>query len=589
MAVADERPIGFGRMKRKEDPRFVRGQGNYVDDVVLPGMLHGAALRSPLAHARIVSIDTSAALQHPKVRAVITGKDLEAQGLAWMPTLSADTQAVLATDKVRFQGQEVAFVVADDHYAARDALELIDVEYEPLPVVHDAHRALDPDAPVIRDDKEGQTSNHIFDWEAGDEAETDRVFADADVVVVTQEIPFQRVHPAPLETCGAVADYDAVTGKLRLWCTTQAPHAHRTLYAIVAGLPEHKIQVIAPDIGGGFGNKVPIYPGYVCAVVASIVSGHPVKWMEDRTENLTSTGFARDYLMRGKIAADRDGRIRALRVDVLADHGAFNATAQPTKYPAGFFHIFTGSYDLEAAYCTVKGVYTNKAPGGVAYRCSFRVTEAAYLVERMVDLLADELEIDPAELRMQNFIRSDQFPYMSKTGWEYDSGDYHATMREAMRIAGYDELRREQARSGRAASTWASASRSSPRRSARDRARRWTSPASAWPTAPSCACTRPARRSCASRSRRRARATRRRSPRSSRRSWASRPRTSRSCTATPTRRRSGSGPTAAARRPSRAARRRWSRARCASARARSRPPRSRSRPTTSSGRRGAGS
>ena len=142
-----------------------------------------------------------------------------------------------------------------------------------------------------------------------------------------------------------------------------------------------------------------------------------MKWVEDRTENLTSTGFARDYLMRGKIAADRDGRIRALRVDVLADHGAFNATAQPTKYPAGFFHIFTGSYDLEAAYCAVTGVYTNKAPGGVAYRCSFRVTEAAYLVERMVDLLAAELEMDPAELRMQNFIRSDQFPYTTKTGW----------------------------------------------------------------------------------------------------------------------------------------------------------------------------
>src|SRR4051795_4363856 len=204
MAVADERPIGFGRLKRKEDPRFVRGQGNYVDDVVLPGMLHGAALRSPVAHARIVSIDTSAPLQHPKVRAVITGADLAAQGLAWMPTLSADTQAVLATDKVRFQGQEVAFVVADDRYAARDALELIDVDYEPLPVVVDPHAALEPGAPVIRDDQEGRSSNHIFDWEAGDETATKAVFDDADVVVVTQEIPFQRVHPAPLETCGAV-------------------------------------------------------------------------------------------------------------------------------------------------------------------------------------------------------------------------------------------------------------------------------------------------------------------------------------------------------------------------------------------------
>src|SRR4051794_25566136 len=437
-------PVGFGRHKRKEDPRFIRGQGNYVDDVVLPGMLHGAVLRSPVAHARIVSIDTSAALQHPKVHAVITGKDLEAQGLAWMPTLSADTQAVLATDKARFQGQEVAFVVADDRYAARDALELIDVEYDELPVIVDPKKALDPDAPIIRDDQEGRASNHIFDWEAGNAEETAKVFDDADVVVVTQEIPFQRVHPAPLETCGAVADYDAVTGKLKLWCTTQAPHAHRTLYALVAGLPEHKIQVISPDIGGGFGNKVGIYPGYVCAVVASIVTGKPVKWMEDRTENLTSTGFARDYLMRGKIAADRDGRIRALRVDVLADHGAFNATAQPSKYPAGFFHIFTGSYDLEAAYCTVKGVYTNKAPGGVAYRCSFRVTEAAYIVERMVDLLADELGMDPAELRLKNFIRKEQFPYTTKTGWTYDSGDYEKTMREAMRIAGYDELRAEQ-------------------------------------------------------------------------------------------------------------------------------------------------
>jgi aerobic carbon-monoxide dehydrogenase large subunit len=445
MATVEDRPLGFGRMKRKEDPRFIRGQGNYVDDVHLPGMLHGAILRSPLAHARIASIDTSAALQHPQVHAVITGKDLEAQGLAWMPTLSADTQAVLATDKVRFQGQEVAFVVADNHYAARDALELIDVEYEPLPVIVDPRKALEADAPVIRDDKEGQDSNQIFDWEAGDEAQTDRVFEDADVTVVTQEIPFQRVHPCPLETCAAVADYNAATGKLRLWCTSQAPHAHRTLYAMVAGLPENKIQVIAPDIGGGFGNKVPIYPGYVCAIVAAIVSGSPVKWVEDRTENLTSTGFARDYLMRGRIAADKDGKIRALRVDTLADHGAFNATAQPSKYPAGFFHIFTGSYDLEAAYCSVKGVYTNKAPGGVAYRCSFRVTEAAYLVERMVDLLADELAMDPMELRLKNFIRPEQFPYTTKTGWTYDSGDYARAMHEAARIAGYDELRKEQA------------------------------------------------------------------------------------------------------------------------------------------------
>jgi aerobic carbon-monoxide dehydrogenase large subunit len=443
MATVEERPIGFGRMLRKEDPRFIRGQGTYVDDVNLPGMLHGAVLRSPLAHARIVSIDTSAALAHPKVRAVITGTDLAGLNLAWMPTMSYDTQAVLATDKVRFQGQEVAFVVADDRYAARDALELIDVEYEALPAVVNARKALDADAPIIRDDKEDQKDNHIFDWEVGDKEECDRVFADADVVV-TRDMIYPRCHPAPLETCGSVAQMDPVSGKLTLWTTTQAPHAHRTVYALVAGLPEHKIQVISPDIGGGFGNKVPIYPGYVCSIVGSILTGKPVKWMEDRSENLTSTGFARDYIMHGEIAA-KDGRIVGLRVDTLADHGAFNATAQPTKYPAGFFSIFTGSYDLQAAHCKVTGVYTNKAPGGVAYRCSFRVTEAAYLVERMVDALALEMGVDPVELRMRSFIRPEQFPYENKTGWVYDSGDYEAAMRKALEIAGYDELRREQA------------------------------------------------------------------------------------------------------------------------------------------------
>ena len=444
MAGTAERPVGFGRLKRKEDPRFIRGRGHYVDDVVLPGMLHGAILRSPLAHARILNIDTSAALAHPKVHAVITGKDLEAQGLAWMPTLSADVEAVLATDKVRFQGQEVAFVIADDRYSARDALELIDVDYDPLPPVVDAKRALDLDAAVVRDEIEGKTDNHIFDWEAGDRAATDAVFDSAEIVV-SQQMVYPRSHPAPLETCGAVASYDAVEGRLTLYTTSQAPHAHRTLYALVAGLPEHKIRVISPDIGGGFGNKVPIYPGYVCAVVGAIVTGRPIKWMEDRSENLMSTGFARDYHMRGEIAATREGRIRAVRVHVLADHGAFNATAQPTKYPAGFFSIFTGSYDLEAAHCSVTGVYTNKAPGGVAYACSFRITEAVYLVERMVDVLAHDLKMDPAELRMKNLLKPEQFPYQAKTGWEYDSGDYPTTLRKALEMAGYDELRREQA------------------------------------------------------------------------------------------------------------------------------------------------
>jgi aerobic carbon-monoxide dehydrogenase large subunit len=432
----------YGSHPRKEDARFIRGQGRYVDDIVLPGMLFGAILRSPLAHARIASVDASAARAHPMVVDVFTGADLDERGLAWMPTLFGDVQAVLATDKVRFQGQEVAFVVATDRYAARDALELISVDYEPLPPLIDASAALEAGAPVVRDDLPG--GNHIFDWSAGDKAATDAVFAAADVVVGC-DMMYPRSHPAPLETCGAIADYDPVDGRLTVWVTSQAPHAHRTVYAALTQIPEHKIRVVSPDLGGGFGAKVPVYPGYVCAIVASMAIGRPVKWMEDRSENLMSTTFARDYHMHGEIAATADGRILGLRARVLADHGAFNAVAQPSKFPAGFFHMFTGSYQTQAAYCEVTGVFTNKAPGGVAYSCSFRITEAVYLVERLTDILARELGADPAELRMRNLLQPEQFPYTTPSGWQYDSGEYPRALQLALDMADYQELRREQA------------------------------------------------------------------------------------------------------------------------------------------------
>jgi carbon-monoxide dehydrogenase large subunit len=434
--------MSHGRMNRKEDPRFVRGRGRYVDDITLPGMLHAAVLRSPYAHARIVSVDTLAAQSHPLVRAVLTGEMLAERGLAWMPTLSHDVQAVLATDKVRYQGQEVAFVVAETRYAARDALALIEVEYEPLPPVIDARRALDADAPLVRD-RPGKTDNHVFDWEAGDAAATDAAFAAAEHVSACDML-YPRVHPAPLETCGVVAEHDEVSGKLTVYATAQAPHTHRVLYSRILGIPEHRIRIVAPDVGGGFGNKVGLYPGYVCAAVASEMVGAPVKWVEDRSENLMTTSFARDYHMRGEIAATRDGQITGLRVRVLADHGAFNATAQPSRFPAGFFHTFTGSYDVPAAHCRVTGVHTNKAPGGVAYACSFRVTEASYLVERLVDVLSHDLGLDPADVRMQNLLRPDQFPYRCATGWEYDSGDYPRTLALALEMAGYEDLRKEQ-------------------------------------------------------------------------------------------------------------------------------------------------
>jgi carbon-monoxide dehydrogenase large subunit len=434
---------GMGHsVKRKEDLRFVQGKGTYVEDVHLPEMVYGQMVRSPYAHARIKAIRTEEARKVPGVLAVITGKDLEKAGLSWMPTLFHDKQMVLATGKVLFQSQEVAFVVAEDRYTAADAAELVEVDYEDLPVLVDPHRALDADAPILRDDREEKT-NHIFHWEVGDRKATDSVLQSAPVKAKLDAF-FPRCHPAPLETCGCVADYNSATGKLTVWETSQAPHAHRTLFALVAGFPENNIRIIAPDIGGGFGNKVPIYPGYVCAVVASLQLGRPVKWIETRSENLQSTGFARDYHMTAELAADRDGKLRGLRVKTLADHGAFNAAAQPSKFPAGLFSICTGSYDFATAFCEVDGVYTNKAPGGIAYRCSFRVTEAAYLIERAMDVLAQELKMDPVELRLRNFVSADKFPYQSPLGWSYDSGNYQAAMNLALEKIGYRDLRKEQ-------------------------------------------------------------------------------------------------------------------------------------------------
>jgi carbon-monoxide dehydrogenase large subunit len=435
---------GIGHsVRRKEDDRLVQGAGRFVDDINLPGMLYLALLRSPLPHARIKGIDTSAASAVPGVVAVVTGEALAAHGLAWMPTLSGDTQAVLATDKVRFQGQEVAAVVAESPYIAEDALELIDVDYEPLPVIITPQAALADGAALIRDEKEGQSDNRCYTWESGDKEATDRAFDEADTVV-TLDTFYPRSHPSPLETCGCVADVNPITKQVTVYMTSQAPHAHRTLFAIVAGLPEQNIRIVSPDIGGGFGNKVPIYPGYVVATAASLLIGKPVKWIESRTENLISTGFARDYYMKGELALNRDGKMLGLRVNMLSDNGAFFADAQPTRFKAGLFHIVTGSYDLPAAHIVTEGAYTNKAPGGVAYRCSFRVTEASYLIERLVQTAAYELGLDPAELRRRNFIRPEQFPYRSATGFVYDSGDYETAMQKALDLIEYDKIRAEQ-------------------------------------------------------------------------------------------------------------------------------------------------
>jgi carbon-monoxide dehydrogenase large subunit len=426
-------------IKRHEDARFLRGKGSYLDDFVLPDMLHMAILRSPHAHARIKSIDTAAASAMPGVIAVVTGELMAQHKLAWMPTLSGDTQAVLATDKVRFQGQEVAAVIAETKYQAEDARDAVQVEYDILPAITSPDGAKAAGAPLIRDEKEGQKDNHIYHWESGNQATTQAAFASAHKVVRLHTF-YPRCHPAPLETCGCIADVNGATGKATIYMTSQAPHAIRTVFALVTGLPEQNIRVISPDIGGGFGNKVPVYPGYVVATAASLLIGRPVKWIEDRTENLISTGFARDYHMTGDLAVDKDGKMTALRVHLDSDNGAFFSDAQPTKFKAGLFHIVTGSYDIPTAHVTADGYYTNKAPGGVAYRCSFRVTEASYLIERLVTNAAIELGIDQAEFRKKNFIKPEQFPYTSATGWVYDSGDYPKAMDVALEMLGYDEL-----------------------------------------------------------------------------------------------------------------------------------------------------
>src|SRR5712672_2261723 len=439
---------GMGHsMKRKEDPRFIRGRGNYVDDIQLPGMLHMDIVRSPLAHAKIVKIDTSRAMKVPGVLAVITGETLAGFKLHWMPTLMSDTQMVLPVEKVMYQAQEVAAVIATDRYTAADGVEAVEVDYDPLPVVVDPFQAIKPGAPVLRTDKKDKKDNRIFHSEAGDRAATDQAFKDA-AVKVKEHIYIPRIHVASIETCGCIASFDKAQGKLTVYMTTQAPHAIRTVFALVAGhvgLSEEKIRIVSPDIGGGFGGKVPVYPGYVIAVAASVVIGKPVKWIEDRMENLQADSFARDYHMKVELGAKRDGTMTSLKIKTVADHGYANASANPSKFPAGLFSICTGSYDLKHAFCEVDAAYTHKPPGGVAYRCSFRVTEAAHAIERATDALAQKLNMDPAELRMKNFIKPEQFPYKSVLGWEYDSGNYGVALRKAMDIIGYDALRREQA------------------------------------------------------------------------------------------------------------------------------------------------
>jgi carbon-monoxide dehydrogenase large subunit len=434
-------------IKRREDPRLITGQGTFLDDIKLPGMTHACVLRSPYAHAKIKSIDTSKAKAHPGVVAVFTGEDmldLNPLPCAWQAGRvknNVNTPRVLAVGEVHFAGDPVALVIAEDRYIARDACDLIEVEYEPLPVVVDAQKATEPGAPQLH---ENAPNNIVMEWEAGDKAKADAAIAAAEVVV-REQIINQRLLPTPMETRGAIARYEPATDEFTLWTTSQAPHVLRLLLtAFVFGIPETKLRVISPDIGGGFGQKIFCYNDAAFTMWAARKIGRPVKFVEDRSENYKYSTHGRDHITDVELAGNRDGTITGLRVTTYANLGAYLSTIAPGIPTTLYGRIITGAYRIPAAYVKVYGVYTNTAMVD-AYRGAGR-PEASYLIERMVDRFAAEIGMDPAEVRRKNFIPPDAFPYDNGLGLlPYDSGNYEAALNKALEIVGYADFRKEQA------------------------------------------------------------------------------------------------------------------------------------------------
>ena len=433
-------------IRRREDPRLITGRAAYTDDIKLPGMLHAAILRSPYAHANITSIDDDAAKEQPGVVAVYTGADTEGalNGLpcAWLipgSDLKTPAHPAIAKDKVRYVGDAVAVVVAESRYQAEDALEYVNVEYEPLDVVINPKDAAQDGAPQLHDDVE---NNVAFTWAVAG-GDTDEAFAQADVTV-SDTITLQRLIANPMEPRSAIAQWSAPMGELTLWSTTQNPHIARFLTSVVTGVPEHKIRVIAPEVGGGFGSKIPYYPDEAITAFCSMRLGVPVKWTETRSENYLITTQGRDHIEEVEMAATRDGRITGLRTTVYAGLGAYLSTASPGIPTILHGLMYSGPYDIPNISGTVYGVFNNGTPVD-AYRGAGR-PEATTLIERLVDLLAAEIGADPAEVRRKNFIPKFENGHDVATGITYDSGDYEATLDACLAAANYAELRAEQSR-----------------------------------------------------------------------------------------------------------------------------------------------
>ena len=436
--------MAFGsKVKRREDPRLITGQATYVDDLSRMGMLHMALVRSPHAHAKITRIDVSEAARHPGVVAVFIGADLKDQlgslPVGWLlPDLKQPPHPPIATDTVRYVGDAVAAVIAEDQYIAVDAADLVEVEYEPLPVVVNAERAVEKDAPQLHAEA---PNNLAWEWEvnAGD---YDEAVKKRGVLVVKERIINQRLIPNPIETRGVVADFVPSTNQLTVWTSTQIPHFIRLFIALITGHPESQIRVVAPEVGGGFGSKLYIYAEEIITAIVAKQLGQPVKWIEQRQENYLATTHGRDHITDVEIAGRRDGTIVGLKVNLYANVGAYLSTFAPL-IPTYFFGLMlSGVYKTPNIYCKVYGVFTNTTPVD-AYRGAGR-PEAAHLVERMVERFAREIRKDPIEVRRKNFIPPFTDGYTAATGVAYDSGDYDAALDRALQMLDYEKFRREQ-------------------------------------------------------------------------------------------------------------------------------------------------
>jgi carbon-monoxide dehydrogenase large subunit len=427
---------------RKEDAKLLTGQARFVDDLTLPGMVWMAVVRSPYAHARIERVDVSKALEHPGVVAAFSGADLADDWSAPLPMAWPVTEDInnpshwpLTKDKARHAGDGVAVVVAESRALAKDAAELVKVEYEPLPAVTDVEPALADGAPLVHDEF---GTNHCYTWTL-QQGDVDRLFAEADVTV-EERYRQQRLIPNPMEPRGVLAQPVPATEEVTLWTSTQIPHIARVTLALATGLPESRLRIIAPDVGGGFGSKLQVYAEEALAIALARRTGRPIKWIEERTESYLATHHGRDMIQEIELAATAEGKITAVRVRLTVSMGAYLQIITPGTPLLGAW-VYGGAYDVQGYDFTCEGVFTHQTPTD-AYRGAGR-PEATYAIERAVDALARKLGVDPVELRRRNFIT--EFPATMASGLTIDSGDFHAALDRALELLDYEAVRREQA------------------------------------------------------------------------------------------------------------------------------------------------